>query len=299
MTLLVWTMGINRYGFSGHEKDDEIKGSGNHYNMGARLYDPRIGRTPTIDPAANEYPFVSPYAYVLNNPINAVDPDGKRVYFVAGAGNDPKSQGWNYVNRFAKSWTGLGIKGFRRVNATHGKVGDMKFVDDYRNNFYRPIGGGPTSVRAWIHVSKDEMVQRAVNGIIEDLTKRPLEEGEQLNLAGYSYGAVLQAHIAVELIKKGYNVDNLVLIGSPTSDDSELMKTLEGYKAEGKLGNIIRKDIPGDDLSNPSGSQYLNGILQGALQGDDAPHFDLARPGEEADKKIEQTGKELIQEGVK
>lgn len=30
---------VYRYGFNGYEKDDEIKGSGNSYDMGARLYD--------------------------------------------------------------------------------------------------------------------------------------------------------------------------------------------------------------------------------------------------------------------
>lgn len=127
-----------------------------------------------------------------------------------------------------------------------------------------------------------------------------MAEGEQLNMAGYSYGAVLQAHATVELIKKGYKVDNLILIASPTMDNSDLMKTLQQYQKEGKLGQIIRKDIEGDDLSNPkSEKQYLNGIKQGAVEGDDAHHFDMARPGAEADKKIEQTGKELKEQGVK
>jgi RHS repeat-associated protein len=73
------------YGFGGQEKDDEIKGTGNSYDMGARLYDPRIGRTPSIDPLANKYPYVSPYAYCLNNPLSFVDPDGRDVILVIWA----------------------------------------------------------------------------------------------------------------------------------------------------------------------------------------------------------------------
>ena len=69
-----------------------------------------------------------------------------------------------------------------------------------------------------------------------------MEKGEQLNLTGYSYGAVLQAYATIELIKKGYKVDNLILIASPTMDNSQLMKTLEQYQKECKLGQIIRKD---------------------------------------------------------
>ena len=76
--------GDYRYGFSGHEKDDEIKGSGNSYDMGARMYDPRIGRTPSRDPKAAMYTDISPYAYALNTPIQAKDPDGNVVIFVNG-----------------------------------------------------------------------------------------------------------------------------------------------------------------------------------------------------------------------
>jgi len=64
-----------RYGFNGQEKVDEIKGSRNSYDMGARLYDTRIGRTPTIDRFAHLYPNVSSYSFSLNNPILLKDED--------------------------------------------------------------------------------------------------------------------------------------------------------------------------------------------------------------------------------
>ncbi len=73
-----------RYGFTGHEKDDEIKGAGNHYGFEDYGYDPRISRRWRSDPAHALYPNISPYAYALNTPINAIDPDGKIVIFVNG-----------------------------------------------------------------------------------------------------------------------------------------------------------------------------------------------------------------------
>jgi RHS repeat-associated protein len=56
------------------EKDDELKGSGNSYDFGARMYDSRLGRWLTLDPIpkGNE----SPFAVFSNNPIWFVDPDG-------------------------------------------------------------------------------------------------------------------------------------------------------------------------------------------------------------------------------
>ncbi|MFA6925213.1 MAG: RHS repeat-associated core domain-containing protein, partial [Bacteroidales bacterium] len=39
-----------RHGFNGKEKDDELKGSGNSYDYGMRIYDPRLGRFLSVDP---------------------------------------------------------------------------------------------------------------------------------------------------------------------------------------------------------------------------------------------------------
>jgi len=51
-------------------------------------------------------------------------------------------------------------------------------------------------------------------------------------------------------------------------------------------------------LSNPSSqTDFLRGGIQN--KGIDGPHFDLARPGAEADLKIKHLGETLIEEGVK
>jgi RHS repeat-associated protein len=71
--------GVYRYGYGSHEKIDEVSGSGNTIDMGDRWLDVRLGRTPKPDAKAHKYPEISPYAYVLNNPIIFVDPDGKVV----------------------------------------------------------------------------------------------------------------------------------------------------------------------------------------------------------------------------
>jgi thioesterase domain-containing protein len=135
---------------------------------------------------------------------------------------------------------------------------------------------------------------------MKDLKNNPLAEGEQMNLTGYSYGSVLQAHVAIALADKGVKVDNLSLIGSPIPDDSDLMKTLNEYKDSGKIGGIQRLDIEGDGFSNPKdNTEYLNAVYEAGVKGDDHPHFDLARPGKEADKKIGEAADKLKKAGVK
>lgn len=66
-----------RYGFNGMEKDDELKGEGNSYDFGSRLYDPRVGRWFSPDPMEFKFPDMSPYAYANNNPVYFVDKDGE------------------------------------------------------------------------------------------------------------------------------------------------------------------------------------------------------------------------------
>lgn len=50
------------------------------YDFGARLYDPVVPHWLSMDPLAEKYYDVSPYVYCMNNPVNAVDPDGKEIW---------------------------------------------------------------------------------------------------------------------------------------------------------------------------------------------------------------------------
>lgn len=49
----------------------------NTYDYGARQYSPVLPMWDRVDPLAEKYYNVSPYAYCMNDPVNYVDPDGK------------------------------------------------------------------------------------------------------------------------------------------------------------------------------------------------------------------------------
>ena len=48
----------------------------------ARFYDPAIVRTPTQDPHAESYLYLSPYAFFANNPLVNIDPTGMDVEYI-------------------------------------------------------------------------------------------------------------------------------------------------------------------------------------------------------------------------
>jgi RHS repeat-associated protein len=71
-----FTLGEYRYGFNGKEKDNEVKGEGNQLDFEMRIYDPRLGRFLSTDPLSGKYPWITPYAFAIDNPIALVDFEG-------------------------------------------------------------------------------------------------------------------------------------------------------------------------------------------------------------------------------
>ena len=66
-----------RYGFGGHEKDNEVYGESNHLSFNDYGYDTRSGRRWNLDPKFAKYPFQSPYSTFNCNPILFKDPSGE------------------------------------------------------------------------------------------------------------------------------------------------------------------------------------------------------------------------------
>jgi len=83
------------YTYTGKELDDAT----GLYNYGARYYDPAVGRFISVDPLYFEQPekeladpqMLNLYAYVRNNPVHNLDPDGRDVVIAYGVGDQEKT----------------------------------------------------------------------------------------------------------------------------------------------------------------------------------------------------------------
>jgi RHS repeat-associated protein len=67
--------GVKRYLYNGKE----LQQGTDWLDYGARQYDPQIGRWNVIDPMAEKYYSITPYAYCANNPIIYIDPNGMEI----------------------------------------------------------------------------------------------------------------------------------------------------------------------------------------------------------------------------
>lgn len=92
-----------------------MKGIGNSIGFGARMHDTRLGRWMSVDPLAQKYPSLSPYNFVGNSPIIALDPDGKEIWI---AHREPKTGTLISLARYSngKTITYLGNRNDPYVN---------------------------------------------------------------------------------------------------------------------------------------------------------------------------------------
>jgi RHS repeat-associated protein len=244
-------MNSYRYGFNGMEKDDEVKGGGNSFDFGSRMYDPRTGRWFTTDKNQNNYPAWSTYSGFGDNPIFNVDKDGNDFIFFAGAGY----KGENEQKKFNKSFTStmseiLGDNFSVVPFINNGALTDVAWG---MKNGYTPIQ----------NIDEDQVMLCAISHVEEVISG--LECGEPLNMVGSSYGSATAAQTTFYLLEHAseYGLDNvqisLTLSSKMLAEDSPLIKALIAKASEKDSKFIlVFQDFPEDNVNGLAGGSLLD-----------------------------------------
>jgi RHS repeat-associated protein len=223
------------YKFNGKELDEE---TGNYY-YGARYYDPKTSIWLSVDPLAEKYPGISPYAYVANNPLNYIDPDGRDIIPVHGT--------WSSI----KTWGNLG--GITKAS----------------NNLFRDNQLGASF--GWSGDNFSGARTKAAIGLIDQVRTQMKSEGfnGKITLVGHSHGG----NVSIEALNMMAEMEefndielNLLTINTPVRDDYQLSE-----KASGRVNHVNVYDQK-DPVQSNGGESFMNKLLGVYVKGTRTGH---------------------------
>ncbi len=205
-----------RFGYSGHEKIDEVQGSGNVVDMGDRWLDVRIGRTSKVDRKAHLFSSISPYTYALNTPLQAIDPDGQLVIFVNGYRPNP----YLFFDPYPKLVILRTLYRFiteeqvfkKDVYEYWGKVDNnfMKRIGDYNVLYADASSHGLSTAmyRYWRGMEAGETILKLIkSGELKLETDANGNVIETIKIVSHSQGGAYAAGISDVLTAAGYTVE--------------------------------------------------------------------------------------------
>ncbi|MBA4257640.1 MAG: hypothetical protein C0446_00625 [Chitinophaga sp.] len=155
----------NKFDYNGKEKQEKefSDGSGLElYDYGARFYDQQIGRWHKTDNKAELYFGTSPYVYALNQPTNAIDPDGNLVIFINGNhfGFSPPGKSYWQMSVYKTDANRSNVLnpqgGYYAIRSFDGEV-MSQLRDNHQPRYYDGSGGGwhPTIFADGLYATAD------------------------------------------------------------------------------------------------------------------------------------------------
>ena len=155
--------GLQPYKYNG--KEFERKDGLKLYDYGARHYDAQVGRFTTVDPMAEKKPWLTPYHYCSNNPINRIDPtgmadygyaideDGNLTYVNDEGGAEFHVVYKDYDESKAKDYDESGTKSGLKITSYKNKTKNTMDEQDLEGN---SLGNDPIILNAYFLESNEE-----------------------------------------------------------------------------------------------------------------------------------------------
>lgn len=150
----------------------------------------------SIDPHCEKYYSISPYAYCMNNPVNAIDPDGKLVLFINGmhSGDGGRSDYWEGLDKLVMSH----LNDYNKLYFD-GSMGGAEGL--YNSIIFEKILG-PRTLKS-IN-SKDRYTAGYNNGVnFASYILSLLNKGETIKVITHSMGGIYAKGMIQALIDQG------------------------------------------------------------------------------------------------
>ena len=239
------------------------------------ILNPILGRWDNIDPLCEKYYSVSPYAYCENNPVNAIDPDGKEVLPVLFEKLDQRGNAYGTPYRSSSKF----VKAMTKfANTTYGNQFVSSFLPRGRKQ-YGVKGNGqyanyvfrieefnfsdPNEQFVTMGNVRGSFIVQEVNGKLNIIMS--------LDVAGQSENELIET-ITHELALHGYNIDEIIkayekggmeavnALRQKTSESAE-HKDIQNKKKGGKQYHKTRKELVEqytilNDVFNEKMSEY-------------------------------------------
>lgn len=172
----------------------------------------------SVDPLATEYPAISPYAFVANNPINAVDPDGRKILFVNGYYNtgDGTMPQW-MAKKVIGMVGGEGYWGTKFIRSA------MAFLNDENKDFVDGRGAwnstGEERFNAGYEYAKTNLKKITANMV----------EGESIKVVSHSMGAAYAEGMIKYLQEQKISVEKVIHLSpaDPSAFSASSVPTLQ------------------------------------------------------------------------
>jgi hypothetical protein len=177
-----------------------------------------VQRFLSVDPLAEKYPNISPYAYVANNPINAIDPDGRDIVYINASGTE-----------------------------SH-RVKSDKVYSTYIMGNVNASQDPSKSTKGWVQVAMPNIIQeRTQSG--EDTTGAAYQENDYLIAARTGYFNQAKNSGQLDLFTEGGNAIPQDAISNIPDLDPTLVKAItvqESHAGTTGITDVMQSNVKGD-----------------------------------------------------